>query len=324
LLEHLGDDRLTRSVQSGFNNFPTWHRRVKHVVSDLLQDLAGADLGKDWLRRQQGYGVEKADAEAWWDKARKYSEEAYFLDHVLPVGDKADWPKRLTMLEIITKKYPQHLPKLYKTILDERSKMESSPVADAVAKSSLPDEVKRDLFLHASRHKNLWHRRTGLSHLQKLDPQQFVVLLLATLESLAKTPTEPYRYCPEASFAHLVLATDDAGAWTLLEKVAKRSDVGLRMAFLNWMNHPDGDRQRKQQLKFLTAFLGDSEASDVKANPKMLDGLHAGLDIDRLEVRDLAAIKIAFILGMRDWPDKTWTSEQWTHLRNRVREGLKK
>ena len=106
LIEHLDDDRLTRSVKQGFNNFPTWNLRVKHVVSDLLQELAGEEVGKDWLRRQQGWGVEKADAQAWWDKARKDGEEAYFLAHVLPAGEKAEWPNSL-MLDIITEKYPQ-------------------------------------------------------------------------------------------------------------------------------------------------------------------------------------------------------------------------
>src|SRR5262249_20251666 len=40
LIEHLDDDRLTRSVKQGFN-VPTWNMRVKDVVSDLLQELAG-------------------------------------------------------------------------------------------------------------------------------------------------------------------------------------------------------------------------------------------------------------------------------------------
>ena len=51
---------------------------------------------------------------------------------------------------------------------------------------------KLELFLHASSNKNLQHRRFGLSHLQKLDPKEFMKILLATLESLPKTPKEPY------------------------------------------------------------------------------------------------------------------------------------
>jgi len=84
LIEHLDDDRLTRGMMQGFNNFPSWNLRVRFLVSDLLEGLAGQDLGRDWLRRQQGYEVEKAEAKKWWDEARKVGEERYLLDHVLP------------------------------------------------------------------------------------------------------------------------------------------------------------------------------------------------------------------------------------------------
>ena len=114
-------------------------------------------------------------------------EEAYFLAHVLPNGEKAEWPNSL-MLNIITEKYPQHLPKLYKTILDERPKMQSWPVAEAVAKSSLPTEKKRELFLYAARHKNLEHRRFGLTNSRNSTRKQFMKILLATLEALPKNP----------------------------------------------------------------------------------------------------------------------------------------
>ena len=94
----------------------------------------------------------------------------------------------------------------------------------------------------------------------------------------------------------------------MLEKVAKRSDVGLRMEFMNPMNYSYvGDRQRKQRLKFLAAFLDDAEAPDCEANPKMFSGPHAGFTFTRLAVRDLAAMKIASILEMPDQPDRNWT-----------------
>jgi hypothetical protein len=91
LINHLDDDRLTRSVQQAFASFPTWNLRVEHVVSDLLQQVAGEEVGKNWLQRQRGEAVEKADAQAWWAKAQKEGEEAYFLRHVLQ-GEAENWP----------------------------------------------------------------------------------------------------------------------------------------------------------------------------------------------------------------------------------------
>jgi hypothetical protein len=122
------------------------------------------------------------------------------------------------------------------------------------------------------------------------------------------------------------MASEDTKAWNVLEKVAKRSDVGLRMEFMNYMRKSNiaNDRQRQQCLKFLAAFLDDAEAPDVKANPKLFDGPHAGFTFRRLPVQDLAAIMIAPLLGMRDRPDMNWTPEQWDNLRKRVKEGLKK
>ena len=83
----------------------------------------------------------------------------------------------------------------------------------------------------------------------------------------------------------------------MLTKVAKRSDVGLRMELMKPMNYIYvGDRQRQERLDFLAGFLEDSEAPDYGANPKMFDGFHAGFTFKRLELRNLAAMKIASIL----------------------------
>jgi hypothetical protein len=121
------------------------------------------------------------------------------------------------------------------------------------------------------------------------------------------------------------MATDDAGAWKTLRRVAKRSDVALRMEFLNHMKYSYiGARQRQQRLDFLAAFLDDAEAPDVTRNPKMFEGPHAGFRFRRLEVRDLAAMEIASILGMPDRPDMTWMPERWKKLRAQVKGRLKK
>src|SRR5262249_470140 len=39
LIEHLDDERLTRSIKQGFNKTPTRNLRIKDVVSDLVQEL---------------------------------------------------------------------------------------------------------------------------------------------------------------------------------------------------------------------------------------------------------------------------------------------
>jgi hypothetical protein len=75
MIEHLDEDRLTRGMMQGFNNFFPRYMRVGDVAGDLLEGLAGHDIDRDWVRRLQGHTVEKAKASQWWEKARKVGEE---------------------------------------------------------------------------------------------------------------------------------------------------------------------------------------------------------------------------------------------------------
>jgi hypothetical protein len=186
---------------------------------------------------------------------------------------------------------------------------------DAISKSALAPEKKLELFRYAANNKDLDYRLFALKQLQKLDPQLFMRVLLATLDAMPKKPNEPngpFWGYPEAAYAHLVLATDDARAWEMLEKVAKRSDVGLRMGFLEPMSYTDlGDQHRKERLKFLAAFLNDTDTHKVQR-----------FGFRNLAVQDLAAMEIASILKMPDHPDISWTPEQWEKLRAQVKKAL--
>jgi hypothetical protein len=129
----------------------------------MLQELAGKDLGA-W--RLRGDLLSEAPAKAWWEEANKVGEEAYFVNNVL--GDKeSKWPNTL-MLEIITRKYANKLPELYRKMLDEQPKMSGSPILQAIADSSLPATQKRQLFELGAKHKDSDQRREALEHLKKL------------------------------------------------------------------------------------------------------------------------------------------------------------
>jgi hypothetical protein len=100
LIAHLDDERLTRAYEHGFNNFRGYHYMVGDVCCDLLQGIAGEELGKDWLRRLQGYRLDKEAVEGWWADAQKVGEEAYFVKHVLGVNDEQGGVNRL-MLDVL-------------------------------------------------------------------------------------------------------------------------------------------------------------------------------------------------------------------------------
>jgi hypothetical protein len=318
LIDHLDDDRLTRSVQSGFNNFPSWHRRVKDVVSDLIQGMAGEEIGKDWLMRQKGYQVEKAAAQAWWEKrAQPAGEEAYMVAHVLPPDPKAEWPMEIP-LRIVTARYPHRLSELYRGILEQRPSMQSWPLTKAISASSLTLKEKRALLTLGATHRNLAHRTAAYGELRSLDPEGFVTFLVRTLDGLPATPAEPYWSCPEAPFAILVTQTPDPRAWDALRRGAMRADVGLRMEML-WRVGGERDRakHRPERVSFLAGFLQDTAVRDSTRDTRRFIGPFAGHKITRLAVRDLAPWQLVSLLDSSadPTPDNTWPPRRWATLR---------
>jgi hypothetical protein len=316
LIEHWDDPRLTRGATPVVANSKGSLIPVCGAVRGLVTNLAG-----EGLEAKTGE-IKKADVLAWWAKAGQTGEEAYLVAHVLPTGANEREPNT-RMLRIIARKYPWHLPAIYRAVLEKQPSVGSTDAVEAIGGSSLPREIKCELLLRGASNPGLEHRRPALWALKDVDPEQFLQALIATLESLPKTPKEPYWSCREATFAHLVMETDDPRAWITLEKVAKRSDVGLRMEFMSPFNYTYiANRQRRQRLEFLSHFLDDDEVRDAEANAKRYEGPIAAGEVPRIEVRNFAAWQIASILKMGVDPDRRWTAEQWTELRIRVRQRL--
>jgi hypothetical protein len=320
LIDHLGDQRMTRHVMQGFNNFHSWPMRVEDVVSDLLEEIAGRHLGRDWLRRQQGYPVKKADALAWWDEARKVGEEGYALRHVLPDQAKDPHPHQL---RIIREKYPKHLPRLYRKVLAEQPTTQSWALAEAVAQSSLPRHEKLRLLHAGAMGRNLMHRREALYQLLELDRTFFLRIVRQTLLSLPRDVPGAYWRCEEAHYARFVTLADDPVLWKQLEQTARCSTVGLRMELLNHTGEVVGDKvtptQRRRHLALFAAFLDDKASRDQEADQDHYSGPCAGFHYNRLSVRDFAAMQMAWYLrvGVPLKPDRS--AKEWEQFRQRVR-----
>jgi hypothetical protein len=325
LIEHLDDDRLTRAMMPVFNNYGGYHLRVQHVVSDLLEGLAGRYLERKGLGALQGYPVEKADALAWWKEARKVGEETYLLDHVLVGPTDQEKQSRISMhlLSVIVAKYPKDIPSLYHKFLDRRPEFDSGSLVDAIRQSKLPAKDQLKLILYGARHKDNHHRLPALLALKDMDKKQFNALLLATVEAFPKDVADSYRGCPEVGIAGLAVESDDPRIWPLLEKVAKRSAVGLRMELLDIMGNREDNRHRSERLRLLAHFLDDGTVRNLHRSSKF-EGICAGDDYDEIEVRDFAALKIAELVGMKVEVNPRRTAAEWARIRSRVREALKR
>jgi hypothetical protein len=334
LIQHLDDDRLTRAMMIGFNNFGSWHLRVRDVVGDLLEGLAaeelmrganGENVGGGWLRRQQGYPITVAAASQWWEKARKAGEEPYLLAHVLPADTDRDGNAQVSvhLLNVILAKYPKHIPALYRMVLDKRPELHSGVLAHAVVRCNLSNKEKLDQLLYAAKHENNAHRLPALYAIKDLDRKQFTELLLTTIDSFPKDVPGPYWTCPEAYIGRLAIETDDPRIWQTLEKVAKRSAFGLRMELLNHFSDPKESRHKLDRLRLLATFIDDADVWDQNSSPKF-DGPGAGFPYERLEVRDFVALQIARLVGIEVELNLDRTPNEWAKIRSQVKDALKR
>lgn len=316
LIEHLDDRRLTRAMMTGFNNFPSWNLRVRDVVSDLLEGLAGGLINRNWLKRQQGYPVAKADAQAWWAIARKTGEEQYILKYVLEAAP-SDNPNP-HFLAVIKAKYPKRLVELYRIILDKHPELDSWSLADAVRTSELPNKHKLELLRVGAVHKNYRHKFTALSAMRELDREQYNSLLLDAVTGLPTDVPGEYWKCPEATMAQLVPYSADPRVWSALEAAARRASVGLRLELLNKLGYVHPDPRPKDHLRLLIAFLDDKDLRQRGSNKKF-EGPCAGFNYEKIEVRDYAAQDIAWLVGIESEVNGDRTLAQWEELRKKAR-----
>jgi hypothetical protein len=322
LIEHLDDDRLTHGMAGGLRG-PWRHERVHDFVNHVLGRIAGGALGGLWLDIDSpDPPITKAQARAWWKKAKQTGEEAYLLAHVGP-GDDATGGFNTFLLAILGKKHPKALAGLYLDVVDKRPGVDSTDLAQAIAESALPPARKLELLLHVVRGTNIRHRVSALGALKDLDAHMFAQLLVQSLEALPQKAKGPYWSRPEISHAYLVAETADPRPWRALLNVARRSPVEVRLEILNGVGGSPGDnKQHGERLHFLAAFLDDTAVRERAFNPNSLDGPRAAPEFERMAVRDLAAIEIAYILELPAEPTPEWSAEQWTKLRAEVRQAL--
>jgi hypothetical protein len=252
-------------------------------------------------------------------------EEGYLLKHALPQDKSETWPDK-KMIQTIAEKYPRSLPRLYQSLLRDCPHLYSDPVIELIDKSNLSRGDKIELLIEGAKHKNLEHRRAALFALHKLHYDGLTDLVIDALKSLPNTPDVPYWHCKAGPFAILVVESNDPRAWKVLTAEAKRVDVGTRMEMLNVMNYCNTVGQPLEpRVAFLAGFLDDSSTRDMdqaKADGGLYEGPCAGFTFPRLEVRDLAALELAFLFKLPVSADPSWKRSDWDKLRSVVNAKL--
>jgi hypothetical protein len=331
LIEHLDDERITRGMMWGYisnwNNYPSFHLHVRHIVADVLEGLAGQRFGRRYEDgRQKGEGVEKDEAQKWWDEAKKVGEERYLVDNVLaPRLIRGFEPPQVNaaQLRVIQVKYPKHIPTIYRSVLDDHPEYYSGELAKSLSECKLPLKEKMDLLLSAAKHKDYKHRLAALRAMKALDQKQFDAQLIAAIKAFPDDVQGDYLFCPEVQIARLANECDDPEVWQVLEKVAKRAAVGFRMWLLDFELLPrERQRHRVERMQLLAAFLDDSAASTQESNRKHSEPWdHASYDI--MQVRDFVAMQLLDEVGIDVESNPKRTPAQWAEIRNKARAALK-
>jgi hypothetical protein len=296
LINALDDKRLTRTARWLRPDRPL---RIQDFASDLLVDIAGRDAEGGALRREWHTPITKADAVKWWNEAKKSTEEAYAVARVFPKDRNVP---DLHQLAILQARYPHHLPQLYHQLLKGSPKeYHNWALADAVATSSLPRKQKVDLLRAGACHQELLYRQSALEHLEALDPATFRRVLGLTFHEVPRDATGNHT-SPYVSFVRMLRRADDAIAWKAFEESCQRVSVGLRMAFLAALAEHKAAKPSiyQRQMTLLASFLDDSARTDAN------------------EVRNLAALEMARLLGIDVPLNPERSAKEWARLRRQV------
>jgi hypothetical protein len=295
LIAHVQDDRLSRAMFGGLNNFRPYHLTVGHLCSRLLYDLSARTIdGSVWELR--GDRLDAKPCERWYAEAKRIGEENWLVDHAVPADNGQTIVNQRGRAEtligrVIAIKYPHRLPAIYRAMLKKPDSGWLHDHVDQIVASKLPREEKLALFEEGVRHPNAGHRCNALSGLGQLSSPLFRDRLRVELREVSARLEAGEAWTPAMDrFTGFVFGTDDRECWDLLLTITKRLPVGDRSSMLHFAegyprNRPP-DPNRLERLRFLLQFLGDHE--------RIYDD-----DEMKYEMRDAAAYHLAGLLGVK-------------------------
>jgi hypothetical protein len=332
LIEHLGDDRLTRADMHGYNDPIFVILRIGDLVGDLLEGFAGDDLmlgmgevGRVRLQGQQDLVKKKAIVLKWWEEVQKIGEEKYILDRILPkpIKDKRQLSINRYLLQTVAAKYPTRIPTLYKTVIEERQDVDSRKLAEALLAGKTPPDEKLGLFLATAKFAGTHHQIHAFYAIKELDQKVFDTQILTAIQELPKDVKTAYYWRPEPIFAQLAIETKDPQVWEALEKTIRRSSLGLRTEYLEMLSNPKEPRWRIERLKLLTAFLDDTEVLNRESD-ELLSRPTGNSYPDNISVKDFVTGELARMLKMERTRKYNQTPEEWARISEQVRAAVQR
>src|SRR5262249_47210197 len=161
-------------------------------------------------------------------------------------------------------------------------------------------------------------RIDAIYSLASLDVRAAAELVRRIFEQIPNDAKGPYWLCAEAELTDVVAHIDEDDLWKDYLPVVRRSTVGLKLQMLDHLNRGRFKAKlRDRRIRFLAAFLDDATARTIadeqrfevalliapiaigygwsipETNPRF-DGPCAAFTIPHIEVRDFAAMKLAW------------------------------
>lgn len=309
LLRHLDDDRLTRARTIGINNMRSYTRPLGELASDALLEIAGDVIpcSTQWARR-----VVVDEARAWWAAASQQAEDEYMVASFLRGHTGA--------MHILAAKWPERLFLAIVELVERTPERAGGDVVDAIADGSMRKAQKVELLERIAA-ASLDGRLHALRRLADVDEDRFCARFLEVLASAPKEMPKEVWTSPHGSLGHLVVLTGKRDVWHAFVRTARSMPIGLRMQYLEPFAYRYlEDRQRRERLACLAAFLDDEEVYDVAASGQQ--GPHAAFTFSQLAMRDFAAHQLAMMFRYDAIGGPKSTATEWAELRERVRRSL--
>ncbi|MCX6382204.1 MAG: hypothetical protein NT023_22460 [Armatimonadetes bacterium] len=306
LIKHINDDRLTR--------FEYWTPGYGGNVPHVPSMYSVSDISEDILRTLSGLEkLSQKDVEAWWKNAQEVDEEESLMQRSLYVKD-GKMTSNPHILHLIKWKYPERLAELYETMLTKYPLGDKSLIGKLLAARCPDDKRAADLLIQATKSPNLEQSKTAFWALMQTHDSRFAPLLIDRMNPVSSNGGGESRLDYEF-VSNLARYDDDRRLWNALETLAYSLHSTQRVEMLGrllWFGIEGKKWLHAHQ--FIARFLNDTTTIEPSEPNKSY----------HLKVCDIAAEYIAGFLGIEIHVTDSWTEKEWTLLRERVREALKR
>lgn len=284
LIDHLGDDRLTRADSSALSNSgnDSYELTVGHVCSRILFDLSKHRIGYE----TQMEAPMRADrAREWFEQAKKIGESKWLVpepvtSHVL---DGSTVRRHTAMARAIAVRNPEQMPALYRERLRDEPYAALRDHVDAVVASRLKREEKIALLEEGAANPQMDHAFLAIEGLTQLDPKIARKNLLAVICRIGTAEEHEADVFAE-SIPGVFRTHADVECWDALAVAVRSLPPKARHHLVDWMTldgrGPATPAVRRESIRFLMKFIDDREQNPKSNEPWEL-GDSAALSIER-------------------------------------------